>query len=250
MAGGGRIGFAKGPPGKFTKKGVTGPKGGRPIPDHIIMANDRLALKEARKKIDKLNRVNKLDDKLVRFDILKTQAGNYVPAIIDNKGKKISGPLNDLKNKFNEIKKTEEFKTYSKTATMQAGGVKSAKKQLTDIGSKKPEVFNYLLNNKNATIEEIGKALKIPQGSVRKNLQGLYTDIYKRFGDQGAVYLKDFNVSQLDSVHDSIKNTKVPLKDRVKNLVIDAYKGDENLKPILKKLDDFYTLQSEIKKTQ
>ena len=67
---------------------------------------------------------------------------------------------------------------------MQEGGIKSAKKQLADIGSKKIETFNYLLNNKNATIEQIGKALKIPEGSVIKNLQGLYTDIYKRVGDQ------------------------------------------------------------------
>ena len=236
--------------GKMKKKGVSTEKGGRPIPDHVTMADDRLSLKELRNKIDKLNRVNKLKDKLVRFDILKTQAGNYVPAIIDNKGKKISGPINDLKNKFNEIKKTKAFKTYSKSAVMQAGGVKSAKKQLIDLGSKKLEVFNYLLNNKNATIEEIGKALKIPQSSVTKNLQGLYTSIYKRVGDQGAVFLKEFNTNELNSVHNSIKNTKVPLKDRVKNLVIDAYKGDENLKPILKKLDEFYTLQNEIKKTK
>ena len=257
-ADGGRIGFAEGPPGKFTEKGVTGPKGGRPIPDHVIMANDRLALKEARKKIDKLNRVNRLDGKGVRFVINKTQAGNFTTglsytaepyrAVVDRPLS--TGPIEKLKKEFNQFKKTDLFKNYTKTAAMQEAGIKSAKKQLADIGSKKPEVFDYLLNNKNATIEEIGKALKIPQGSVRKNLQGLYTDIYKRFGDQGAVYLKDFNVSQLDSVHDSIKNTKVPLKDRVKNLVIDAYKGDENLKPILKKLDDFYTLQSEIKKTQ
>ena len=222
------------------------------------MANDRLALKEARKKIDKLNRVNRLDGKGVRFVINKTQAGNFTTglsytaepyrAVVDRPLS--TGPIEKLKKEFNQFKKTDLFKNYTKTAAMQEAGIKSAKKQLADIGSKKPEVFDYLLNNKNATIEEIGKALKIPQGSVRKNLQGLYTDIYKRFGDQGAVYLKDFNVSQLDSVHDSIKNTKVPLKDRVKNLVIDAYKGDENLKPILKKLDDFYTLQSEIKKTQ
>tara|TARA_S200002703_G_C3779330_1_gene240094 strand:- start:3 stop:1610 length:1608 start_codon:yes stop_codon:yes gene_type:complete len=132
---------------------------------------------------------------------------------------------------------------------MKAGGVKSAKKQLADIGSKKEDVFNYLLNNKNASIEEIAKNLKLKEGVVRTNLQGLYTDIYKRTADQGAVYLKDFNTNQLDSVHSSIKNTKVPLKDRVKNLVIDAYKGDKNLKPILEKLDNFYTLQSEIKKT-
>ena len=255
MAGGGmlvqpgfdgtRQGYAK-----MKEKGVTTAKGGRPIPDHVIMANDRLALKEARKKIDKLNRVNRLDDKPIRFAILKTQAGNFVPALIDNKGKSKSGPISELKKEAIEIIKTDEFKAYSKTKAMQEGGIKSAKKQLADIGSKKPEVFNYLLNNKNATMEDIGKALKIPQGSVRKNLQGLYTDIYRRIGDQGAVYLKEFNMNDLDSVHDSIKNTKVPLKDRVKNLVIDAYKGDENLKPILKKLDNFYALQSEIKKTK
>jgi len=251
--GGTRQGYAK-----MKEKGVTTEKGGRPIPDHVIMADDRLALKEARKEVDKLNRVNKLDGKGVRFVINKTQAGNFTPAlsytaepymkVVDKKLK--SGPIEELKKEFNKFKKTDLFKNYTKTAAMQEAGVKSAKKQLADIGSKKPEVFNYLLNNKNATIEEIGKALKIPQGSVIKNLQGLYTDIYKRIGDQGAVYLKEFNIDNLDSVHDSIKNTKVPLKDRVKNLVIDAYKGDKDLKPLLKKLDDFYALQSEIKKTQ
>jgi predicted DNA-binding transcriptional regulator len=256
-ADGGRIGFADGPPGKFTEKGVTGPKGGRPIPDHVIMADDRLALKEARKKIDKLNRVNKLDGKGVRFVINKTQAGNFTPAlsytaepymkVVDKKLK--SGPIEELKKEFNQFKKTDLFKNYTKTAAMQAAGVKSAKKQLKDIGSKKEDIFKYLLNNKNATIEEIAKDLKIKDGVVRTSLQGLYTDIYKRVGDQGAVYLKDFNSNQLDSVHGSIKNTKVPLKDRVKNLVIDAYKGDKNLKPLLEKLDNFYTLQSEIKKT-
>ena len=116
----------------------------------------------------------------------------------------------------------------------------------SDIRSDKIE---KLKANKNASIEEIAKNLKLKEGVVRTNLQGLYTDIYKRTADQGAVYLKDFNTNQLDSVHSSIKNTKVPLKDRVKNLVIDAYKGDKNLKPILEKLDNFYTLQSEIKKT-
>jgi hypothetical protein len=235
--GGTRQGYAK-----MKETGVTTEKGGRPIPDHVIMADDRLALKEARKKIDKLNRVNKLDGKGVRFVLSKTQAGNFTPAlsytaepymkVVDKKLK--SGPLEELKKEFNKFKKTDLFKNYTKTAAMQEGGIKSAKKQLADIGSKKIETFNYLLNNKNATIEQIGKALKIPEGSVIKNLQGLYTDIYKRVGDQGAVYLKDFNMNQLDSVHDTIKNTKVPLKDRVKNLVIDAYKGDEDLKPLLK----------------
>ena len=176
--GGTRQGYAK-----IKEKGVSTPKGGRPIPDHVIMADDRLALKKARKKIDKLNRVNRLDDKPLRFTILKTQAGNFVPALIGYSrqypGLNItkSGPISDLKKQAIEIMKKDDFKAYSKTKAMQEGGIKSAKKQLADIGSKKPEVFNYLLNNKNATMEDIGKALKIPQGSVRKNLQGLYTDI-------------------------------------------------------------------------
>ena len=257
MADGGRIGFKDGPTGKFTEKGITGPQGGRPIPDHVIMANDRLALKEARKKIDKLNRVNKLDGKGVRFVINKTQAGNFTTGLsytAEPYRKTIdrtlsTGPIEKLKKEFNQFKKTDLFKNYSKSAAMQAGGVKSAKTQLKDIGSKKEDIFNYLLNNKNATIEQIAKDLKIKDGVVRTSLQGLYTDIYKRVGDQGAAYLKDFNSGQLESVHGSIKNTKVRLKDRVKNLVIDAYKGDKNLKPLLEKLDNFYTLQNEIKKT-
>ena len=72
----------------------------------------------------------------------------------------------------------------------------------------------------------------------------MYTDIYKRYGDQGAVYLKEFDNGQLNSVHNTIKNTKVRLKDRVKQLVIDAYKGDKNLKPLLEKIDKFYEVQA------
>ena len=132
---GGRIGFADGTPGKFTEKGVTGPKGGRPIPDHVIMADDRLAIKETRKKIDKLNRVNKLDGKGLRFVLSKTQAGNFTPAlsytaepymkVVDKKLK--SGPLEELKKEFNQFKKTDLFKNYTKTAAMQEAGIKSAK---------------------------------------------------------------------------------------------------------------------------
>jgi predicted transcriptional regulator len=251
-ADGSRPGYAK-----ITEKGKSTPKGGRPIPENIVMADDTKAIKELQNKVDKLNRVNKLDDKGIKFKVIKTQAGNYTTELSylakdyrEKLGKqRTTGKLTDLIEEFNQFKKTDLFKNYSKSATMKAGGVKSAKKQLADIGSKKLEVFDYLLNNKNATIEQIAKDLKIKDGVVRTSLQGLYTDIYKRTADQGAVYLKDFNSGQLESVHGSIKNTKVRLKDRVKNLVIDAYKGDKNLKPLLEKLDNFYTLQNEIKKT-
>ena len=251
-ADGSRPGYAK-----ITEKGKSTPKGGRPIPENIVMADDTKAIKELQNKVDKLNRVNKLDDKGIKFKVIKTQAGNYTTELSylakdyrEAIGKRrTTGKLTDLIEEFNQFKKTDLFKNYSKSATMKAGGVKSAKKQLADIGSKKLEVFDYLLNNKNATIEQIAKDLKIKDGVVRTSLQGLYTDIYKRTADQGAVYLKDFNSGQLESVHGSIKNTKVRLKDRVKNLVIDAYKGDKNLKPLLEKLDNFYTLQNEIKKT-
>ena len=53
--GGTRQGYAK-----MKETGVTTEKGGRPIPDHVIMADDRLALKEARKKIDKLKELTNL----------------------------------------------------------------------------------------------------------------------------------------------------------------------------------------------
>ena len=68
--------------------------------------------------------------------------------VVDKK-LKTSGPLEELKKEFNKFKKTDLFKNYTKTAAMQEGEFKSAKKQLADIGSKKIETFNYLLNNKN-----------------------------------------------------------------------------------------------------
>ena len=92
---------------------------------------------------------------------------------------------------------------------------------------------------KNAAVADLARDLKIKASEVKKNLQGLYTDIYKRIGDQGAAYLKQFNSSELEKAHDAIKNSGVRLKDRVKNLVTDAYKGDKNLKPLLEKLDNF-----------
>ena len=225
--------------------------GGAPIPKHVVKAGDQEGVFKLINKVKKLNRVNKLEDKGVRFVVRKTQAGNFTPGLFyGGYGSKESfGSIEDLKTELNKFKKTDDFKTYNKSTIMQLGGIKSAEKQLENIGSKKREVFEYLLNNKNATVQEISKTLKIPEGKVTKTLQGLYSDIYKRVADQGAVFLKKYDINQLDSVHDSIKNSKVKLKDRVKNLVIDAYKGDENLKPILKKLDDFYALQSQIKKT-
>ena len=225
--------------------------GGAPIPKHVVKASNQEGVFKLINKVKKLNRVNKLEDKGVRFVVRKTQAGNFTPGLFyGGYGSKESfGPIEDLKTELNRFKKTDDFKTYNKSTIMQLGGIKSAKKQLENIGSKKIEVFEYLLNNKNATVQEISKTLNIPEGKVTKTLQGLYSDIYKRVADQGAVFLKEYDINQLDSVHDSIKNSKVPLKDRVKNLVIDAYKGDENLKPVLKKLDDFYALQSQIKKT-
>ena len=109
--GGTRQGYAK-----MKEKGVTTEKGGRPIPDHIIMADDRLALKEARKKIDKLNRVNKLDGKGVRFVINKTQAGNFTTGlsytakpyreVVDRPLS--TGPIEKLKKEFNKFKKTHD----------------------------------------------------------------------------------------------------------------------------------------------
>ena len=224
--------------------------------------------KDLTKKVNKLNKKYKLNKKGIKVALGTTQTGgnttlqfqtntnvygDYFKNTLGISTKKSAPPnisgLNELEGYLKTITKSDLFKNYDKSAAMKAGGVKSAKKQLADIGSKKPDIFNYLLNNQNATIEQIAKDLKIKDSVVRTSLQGLYTDIYKRTADQGAVYLKDFNSGQLESVHGSIKNTKVRLKDRVKNLVIDAYKGDKNLKPLLEKLDNFYTLQSEIKKT-
>jgi len=224
--------------------------------------------KDLTKKVNKLNKKYKLDKKGIKVALGTTQSGNttlqfqtnanvygnYFKDTLGISTKKsvtpnISG-LNELEGYLKTITKSDLFKNYDKSAAMQEGGVKSAKKQLENIGSKKPQVFDYLLNNQNATIEQIAKDLKLKEGVVKKNLQGLYTDIYKRYGDQGAVYLKEFDAGQLNSVHNTIKNTKVPLKDRVKELVIEAYKGDKNLKPLLEKIDKFYEVQAKVKKTE
>jgi hypothetical protein len=133
---------------------------------------------------------------------------------------------------------------------MREAGIKSGQKQLANIGSQKINVFKFMLETPDATIVDVAETLGLKEGVVKRTLQDLYTDIYKKIGGQGAAYLGTFTSDQLSSVHDSIKNTKVPLKDRVKNLVIDAYKGDKNLKPLLEKLDNFYELQNKLKKTE
>ena len=221
----------------------------------VIASDDKEGLKKLQTKVNKLNRVNNLKNKGIKFNIIKTKAGNYqtiLSYLADIYREKLNktkstGSLENLIEEFNQFRKTSLFKNYDKGTVMREAGIKSAKKQLENIGSRKLDVFEYLLNNKNATMEEIGKALKIKSGVVRKSLQGLYTDIYKRAADQGAVFLKNYNINQLDSVHDSIKNTKVSLKDRVKNLVIDAYKGDKNLKPILKNNNLILLLSDNVK---
>ena len=231
--------------------------GGAPIPKHVVRAGDQKGLKKLKNKVDKLNRVNKLDDKGVRFTVSKTSTGNFSPELSyraaifrESLGKtRTFAPLEDLIKEFNEFKKTDLFKSYSKSATMKEGGVKSSLKQLKDQGSKKIEAFEYLSRNPETSVKNIAKDLGIKTGVAKSTLQGLYTDIYKRIGDQGAAYLKPYSIAALDNVRDVIKNSDVVLKDRVKNLVTEAYRGDQNLKPILQRLDNFYTIQSELKKT-
>ena len=220
--------------------------GGAPIPDHVVMADDIEGLKKLRNKINKLNRVNKLSDKAIEFKIYKTQGGNFSPALLYSIGNiKKFGSIEELKKQFNKYKKTYEFEGYSKNEAKLGGGKKSALKQ---IDPNKLKIFNYLLLNEKASLADLSKDLNIKLSQVKSLLQSLYTDIYKRVGDQGAVALKQFTNSELETVHDAIKNTGVRLKDRVKNLVTDAYKGDKNLKPLLKKLDNFYTQMAEVRK--
>ena len=133
-ADGSRPGYAK-----ITEKGKSTPKGGRPIPENIVMADDTKGIKELQNKVDKLNRVNKLDDKGVKFNLIKTQAGNYTTELSylakdyrEKLGKqRTTGKLTNLIEEFNQFKKTDLFKNYSKSASMKAGGIKSAKKTIS-----------------------------------------------------------------------------------------------------------------------
>ena len=219
--------------------------GGAPIPKHVVMKDDAEGLKKLRNKINKLNRVNKLDDKLVSFRVTKTAAGNYTPSLIDNKGKGSFGSLDDLKTKLNKIKKTEEFKNYSKAKSFLEGGIKSSLKQ---VDKNKLKVFEYLTLNENASLSTLSEDLNIKRKEAEKALQYLYSDIHKRGRDSGAVYLKNYNDDVLNSVRDSIKNSGVKLKDRVIDLVTEAYEGKPEKKQVVDKIKNFYAQMAEVKK--
>ena len=238
---------------------IAGKKSGekKKIESGVIAPDDKEGLKKLQTKVNKLNRVNNLKNKGIKFKIVKTQAGNFTTELsylADAYRKKLNktksqGPLKNLIEEFNKFRKTDLFKNYDLGTVMREAGIKSGQTQLKNLGSKKKEIFDYLLQNKNSTIEDLAKNFKLKEGVVRRSLQGLYTDIYKKYAGEGAAYIGNVTEQSLRSVHNSIKNTKVQLKDRVRNLVIDAYKGDKNLKPLLDKLDQFYALQNEIKKT-
>ena len=219
--------------------------GGAPIPKHVVMADDIEGLKKLRNKVNKLNRVNKLDDKLVSFKVTKTQAGNYTPSLLDIKGSGSYGSLEDLKTEFNKIKKTEKFKNYSKTKSNLEGGIKSSLKQ---VDKNKLKVFEYLTLNENASLSTLLEDLNIKKKEAEKALQYLYSDIHKRGRDSGAVYLKNYSDDILNSVRNSIKNTGVKLKDRVIDLVTEAYEGRPEKKQIVDKIKNFYSQMAEVRK--
>jgi len=211
--------------------------------------------KKLTKQIKKLNKKYKLNNKGINVKQILTSTGR--PALEIQANAQVYGQVgrqappsidgfNDIESELKKITKTDTFKNYDKSAAMKKGGEKAAAKMISP--NKKP-VFDYVLKNPNSTVDQITKALDLKKGVVTKTLQDLYVDMYKRLGDEGAVYFKQFDSKDIVSVADSIKNMNVDLKDRVKQLVTDAYKGDKNLKPLLKKISDFYSLQSEIKKT-
>jgi len=212
--------------------------------------------KKLTKKIEKLNKKYKLKNKGINVTqqttatgkpILEIQVNTQVYGQVGRQAPPSIDGFNDIESELKKITKTDTFKNYDKSAAMKKGGEKAAAKMISP--NKKP-VFDYVLKNPNSTVDQITKALDLKKGVVTKTLQDLYADMYKRLGDQGAVYFKQFDAKDIVSVADSIKNMDIDLKDRIKQLVTDAYKGDKNLKPLLKKISDFYAIQNKIKKTK
>ena len=212
--------------------------------------------KKLTKKIEKLNKKYKLKNKGINVTqqvtatgkpILEIQANAQVYGQVGRQAPPSIDGFNDIESELKKITKTDTFKNYDKSAAMKKGGEKAAAKM---INPNKRPVFDYVLKNPNSTVDQITKALDLKKGVVTKTLQDLYVDMYKRLGDQGAVYFKRFDSKDIVSVADSIKNMDIDLKDRIKQLVTDAYKGDKNLKPLLKKVSDFYAIQNKIKKTE
>jgi len=226
----------------------------------VISGDDTETLKTLEAKVNKLNRINKLSDKGINFQVVPTSGGNFTTQLSYNaepyrnalNKKRSIGPLEDLVKEFNKFKKTELFKNYSKSEAMKAAGVKSGETQVKKR-SNKIEIFDYLNKNPNANTLKIAEDLNISQKLVKSDLRSLYTDLYKAISNTGAAYLNPKGESAIDKVRDSIKliniNERINLRDKVKNLVIDAYRGDkQNLTKVLQRLDDFYSLQSEIRK--
>ena len=264
MAQGGRIGLK---PGGIVEPGVM--YYGRD-PDPYKLNPEQI--EELTKKVKKFNKQYGLKRKGIRVAIEKTQAGGTTlrlqtnPAVWKDyfKGlgislKKSAAPnidgFNELETIIKGIVKTDIFKTYDKSKVMKAGGVKSGLKQLENIGSKQAEIMKYLIDKPNADVATIAKDLKLDSKLVKADLKDLYGNIYKRVGDQGAAFLTDYDLKQLNNARDSIKkinlNEGLNLKDKIKHLVTDAYQGDKaTLKPLLEKIDNFYTLQTKIKGTQ
>jgi len=226
----------------------------------VISGDDTKSLKALEAKVNKLNRINKLSNKGINFKVVPTSGGNFTTELSYNaetyrnvlNKTKSTGPLDELVKEFNEFKKTELFKNYNKSEAMKAAGVKSGETQVKKF-SNKSEIFNYLNKNPNASTLKIAEDLGMSQQLVKSDLRSLYTDLYKAISNTGAAYLRPKGERAIDQVRDSIKlinvNEKINLRDKVKNLVIDAYRGDkQNLNKILQRLDDFYSLQSEIRK--
>ena len=212
--------------------------------------------KKLNKQIEKLRKKYKLKNKGINVTqqvtatgkpILEIQVNTQVYGQVGRQAPPSIDGFNDIESELKKITKTDTFKNYDKSAAMKKGGEKAAAKM---INPNKRPVFDYVLKNPNSTVDQITKALNLKKGIVTKTLQDLYADMYKRLGDQGAVYFKQFDAKDIVSVADSIKNMDIDLKDRIKQLVTDAYKGDKNLKPLLKKISDFYAIQNKIKKTE